>query len=133
MDPISEMIATIKNGLRIQKSEVVVPYSKLKEEIAKILVSENFLSEFKKISSKGGKKNKKEFLLLKLKYSNNLPAITEIRRVSKPGRRFYVNKKFLPKLTRGFGRVILSTSKGVMTDIKAKKMGIGGEVILKVW
>lgn len=127
-DPISDMIAQIKNGLRIQKTEIVIPFSKLKENMGRILVQEGFLENFKKI-----KKGKKEFLQLSLKYKDNLPTISEIKRVSRPGRRFYVGQKEIPKLTKGFGFLILSTPRGVMTDKKARKTGVGGEVICRVW
>ena len=127
-DPISDMIARIKNSFRIQKTEVIIPYSKLKESVAKILTEEGFLTDIKKI-----KKGKKQYIRLTLKYHNNLPAISEITRISKPGRRFYANKKDIPKLTRGFGLLIISTSKGIMTNEKAQKIGVGGEVICRVW
>ncbi len=128
-DSISDMIARIKNGLMVQKNQVQVPHSKLKENIAKILVKEEFLKGYKKT-----KKQNKEFLQLFLKYENQeTPAISEIKRVSKPGRRFYVGRKEMGRLTKGFGFLILSTPRGVMTDKTARKAGVGGEVICRIW
>jgi len=127
-DPLSDMIVRIKNGLQIQKDEIFIPFSKIKEETAKILKEKGFIDSYKKIQ-----KGKREFLVLSLKYKNNLSAISEIKRISKPGRRFYIDTKEIPKLTKGFGVLILSTSKGIMADEEAKKIGIGGEVILRVW
>ncbi len=128
-DPISDMIARIKNGLRVQKNQVQVPHSKLKENIAKILVKEGILKDYKKT-----KKQNKEFLQLFLKYEDQqTPVISEIKRISKPGRRFYVGRKEMGRLTKGFGFLILSTPKGVMTDKNAKKAGVGGEVICRIW
>jgi small subunit ribosomal protein S8 len=127
-DPISDMIIRIKNGIQVQKKEIILPASKIKEGLAKLLVTENYLDSFRKL-----KKGKKEFLVLTLKYVDDKSAISEIRRVSKPGRRFYVNNKDIPKLSKGFGKIILSTSKGIMTDKKAAEVGVGGEVMFRVW
>ena len=127
-DPISDMIIRIKNGIQIQKKEIILPFSKIKEDIVKLLVTENYLDSFKKL-----KKGKKEWLILILKYNKNQSVISEIRRVSKPGRRFYVNSKELPRLSKGFGKIILSTSKGIMTDARARKVGVGGEVMFRIW
>jgi len=128
-DSISDMIARIKNGLRVQKKQITIPHSKLKENIAKILVKEGFIKNCKKI-----KRQKKQFLQLFLKYKDQeTPAISEIKRISRPGRRFYVGQKEMIRLTKGFGFLILSTPKGVMTDKGAKKVGVGGEVICRIW
>lgn len=127
-DPISDMITRIKNGLMVKKNEVIIPFSKLKENVTKILKQENFIKDYKKI-----KKGKKEYLMLSLRYKNNISVISEIKRISKPSRKFYVGQKDMSKLTRGFGYLILSTSRGVMTDKKAKQVGVGGEVICRIW
>jgi len=128
MDSISEMIARIKNAFQVRKNEVIVPFSNLKEEIVKVLHQEGFLEGYKKIQKK-----KKEFLVISLKYKNNSPAISEIRRVSKPGRRIYAGKKEIPKFNKGFGLLIISSPKGIITDKKAKKIGIGGEIICHLY
>jgi len=127
-DPISDMIASLKNALRIKKRELIIPYSKIKENIAKILHREGFLKDCKKI-----KKRKKQYLILYLKYNRDLPAISEIKRISRPGRRFYIDQKEISKFSKGFGFLIISTSKGVMTDKNAKKAGVGGELICRIW
>lgn len=127
-DPIADMITIIRNGLSASKAEVLVCDSKLKAEILKILKKENFIGDFKKetVDDKGK-------LKVVLKYKGTTPAITSIRRVSKPGRRIYIGKNKISKIKGGRGKAIISTSRGIMTDQDARKQGIGGEVIIEVW
>lgn len=127
-DPISEMITIIRNGLSADKQEVVVWESNLKSEILKILKKEKFIEDFKK-----DKKDNKNILVIKLRYIGDAPAINEIKRMSKPGRRLYIDKNHIPNIKSGRGKVIISTSKGLLTSAEAKKEGIGGELIVEVW
>jgi len=127
-DPISDMITIIRNGLASKKKEVCVSNSKLKIEILKILKKEQFITDFKPEKSQN-----KGHLLILLKYSNNDAVISSIKRISKPGRRVYIDKNHIPNIKRGRGRMIISTSKGVITSQEARKQGVGGEVILEVW
>lgn len=128
-DPIGDMLARIKNGYLARKNVVEVPYSKMKEEIAKILVKEGYLERLKsKIQN-----SKFKVLELKLKYEGKRPAIEEVKRVSKPGVRIYAKAGEIPRVKYGLGITIVSTSKGIMTDKEAKKKNLGGEVICQVW
>ncbi len=129
-DPIGDMLIRIKNGYRARKQVVEIPYSKIKEEIAKILVKEGYLKNLK--SQMSNVKTQKT-LNLTLKYEGKKPAIEEIKRISKPGVRIYAKAGKIPKVRLGFGITILSTSKGIMTDKQAKKENLGGEVICQVW
>lgn len=127
-DPIANMISTIKNALRINSNQTLIPASNLKENVTKILKEEGFLKDYKKIVKKNH-----QYLQISLKYNQEMPAISEIQRVSRPGRRFYAGKKEIKKMSRGYGVLILSTPQGVMTDKKAQEKGVGGEIICRVW
>ncbi|TSC54384.1 MAG: small subunit ribosomal protein S8 [Microgenomates group bacterium LiPW_16] len=129
-DPIADFLARIKNGYLARKKEMTVPYSKLKENLAKILVEEGYLKEGKRQKAKGKSEDE---LILTLKYEGKKPALTDVQRVSKPGLRIYVGKRKIPKVLGGLGIVIVSTSKGLMTDEQARKKGLGGELVCKVW
>ncbi len=124
-DPISDMLTRIRNAGKAGHKTVTIPLSDLKFEIAKILKIEGYLEDFKK-SGKGSKK----VLEINLKY----PAvINEIKRVSKPGQRFYVKADKMKQFKSGYGVSIISTPKGLMTNKEAKKSGLGGEVLLEIW
>jgi len=125
MDPIADMLVSIKNALAVKKNDVEVPASKLKLELAKILKQEGFIENFQVTSSFR--------LQIKLKYRQKSPCITGLERVSRPGCRIYVKNKEIPKVLGGLGIAILSTPQGVMTDKEARQKGIGGELICKVW
>lgn len=127
-DPIAEMITIIRNGLASNKEEVRVCNSKLKVQILEVLKKDAFIDDFRKDGEKG-----KEMLLIRLSYRESEPVISTIRRVSKPGRRVYFNKLNIPNIKGGRGRVILSTSRGVLTDKEAKRLGVGGEAMIEVW
>ena len=129
-DPIADFLIRIKNGYLAKKREVTVPYSKLKENLAKILVEEGYLKELKTQNSK--LKTQKE-LLLTLKYEKKKPALTDVQRVSKPGLRIHAGKTKIPKVLGGLGATIISTPQGLMVDREARKKGLGGELICKVW
>ncbi|NQY74177.1 MAG: 30S ribosomal protein S8 [Candidatus Margulisbacteria bacterium] len=128
-DPISDMFTRIRNALSVQHEEVSVPFSRTKLSIAKILLTEGFISAYKLLDED----LKKKFIKIKLKYrKNNDPLISVIRSVSRPGRRYYVKKKEIPKVLNGFGINIISTSKGVMTGKDARKNLLGGELLGEV-
>jgi small subunit ribosomal protein S8 len=128
-DPIADMLTRIRNGVQVYKESVDVPASKFKEQIAAILVREGFLKKVERIDING-----KPFLRLTLKYGPRRErVINHIRRVSRPGRRVYVTAENLPNVRRGLGLAIISTSKGLLPDREARKLGVGGEVICEVW
>jgi len=127
-DPITDMLNQIKNAQAVEKTEVFIPLSKIKNEIALILTREGFIGETKTIT-----KGKSKILKILLKYNGKTPAITGIKRVSKPGQRIYQQSSEIKKVYGGYGASVVSTSKGLMTGKEAKKQKIGGEVLLKVW
>ena len=128
-DPIADMITRIRNAqLRILDT-VNIPNSKFRAKILEVLKEEGYISDYK-ISSN---KNNKSFLIVNLKYSNGVPVIKEIRRVSKPGRRVYSKIKDLERNFDGLGISILSTSKGVLSDNEARDEKVGGEILWKVF
>jgi len=127
-DLISDALTRIRNAYRAKKDSVEIKCSNLMERICDILKREGFIENYKKIED-----NKQGILRIYLKYEKNRPAITQIKRISKPGRRVYVTKDKVPQVLQGYGIAILTTSKGVLTDKEARKLGVGGEVICYVW
>ena len=127
-DPIGDMIARVKNAQARKHKKVELPSSKFKSKIADILKNEGFIKDFK-VSTE----EKKNILSLELKYHSGNPVISNFERVSKPGRRIFSSAQSLPKVNNGLGIAIISTPKGVMTDIDARKQKVGGEVICKVF
>tara|TARA_B100001057_G_scaffold448014_1_gene487969 strand:- start:284 stop:682 length:399 start_codon:yes stop_codon:yes gene_type:complete len=128
-DPIGDMIARVKNAQSRNHKIVELPSSNFKSKIADILKNEGFIKDFK-ISSEN---NNKPILSLELKYHSGNPVISAFERVSKPGRRIFSSAESLPKINNGLGIAIVSTPKGVMTDIDARKQRVGGEIICKVF
>ncbi|MBI2055661.1 MAG: 30S ribosomal protein S8 [Candidatus Sungbacteria bacterium] len=128
MDPISDFLNQIKNAYRARKASVVVPYSKIKDQIAGVLEDKGYIAA----KEKKGRKVRK-FLEIKLRYDGNGPAMAHIKRVSKPSRRLYVGKDDIRPVRQGFGISIVSTSKGIMAGDNARKLGLGGEMIAEVW
>ncbi len=128
MDPISDMLIRIKNAQKSGLASVQIPYSGAKFELAKIFQRENFVSTVEE----KGKKAARE-IVIKLKYEDNEPAIENIVRKSKPSRRLYIGKDKIYSVRQGYGRTIISTPKGLMTDKEAKKSGMGGELICEIW
>ncbi len=122
-DPISDMLTRIRNAQKAEHKSVIMPLSKIKLEIAKILKKENYIDDF---SVRSGKK----LLEIDLKYPK---AINEIKRVSKPGQRFYIKVDKIKPVKSGYGCSIISTPKGLMTNKEARKVGLGGEVLLEIW
>ena len=128
-DPIGDMIARIKNAQIRNHKKITLPSSKFKVKIADVLKNEGFIIDYKinKLES-----NKVD-LAIDLKYHSGSPVISTIERVSKPGRRIFSSAESLPKINNGLGIAIISTPKGVMTDIDARKQELGGEIICKVF
>ena len=126
-DPIADMLTRIRNGQSAGKKQVLLPYSKLKASIAKVLKNEGYISDFN-IESSGAHNQ----LSIDLKYYRGQPVIEKIERISRPGLRIYKSKDELPKVLGGLGIAIVSTSNGVMTDRAARAIGHGGEVICTV-
>ena len=127
-DPIGDMLARIKNSQIRNKKKVEMPSSKFKSKIADVLKEEGFIIDYKV-----EEKEKKQNLVIMLKYNSGNPVINTIERVSKPGRRIFSSAESLPKINNGLGIAIISTPKGVMTDVNARKQKIGGEIICKVF
>ncbi len=128
-DPIADMLTRIRNANQMRYKEVEVPTSTIKEEIARILKEEGFISGYKI-----KKNNIQNIIVLNLKYGDNKErVITGLKRISKPGLRVYAKANELPRVLNGLGIAIVSTSKGVMTDKKAREASLGGEVLAYVW
>jgi len=128
VDPIGDMITRIRNAQLRALNNVTIPSSKFRARILDVLKQEGYIANYK-ISSD----NKKESLLVDLKYSNGLPVIKEIKRVSKPGRRIYAKADSIAKIQNGLGLAIISTSMGIMSDNDARTKNIGGEIICRVF
>ncbi len=127
-DPISDMLARIRNAIAVNQSQISLPYSKVKETVAQILVNSGFLN---KVGVDGEGPSKRLVITIHPEGSN--AAITEISRVSKPGRRVYAKAAEIPMVKRGRGVIVISTSKGMMTGQEAKAQSLGGELICKVY
>ncbi|MGH7237665.1 MAG: 30S ribosomal protein S8 [Candidatus Saccharimonadales bacterium] len=127
-DPIADMLARIRNAINVRKSEVSLPYSNSKEAVARLLADNQFIVAAG-VSGEGVEK----VLQISLNNDNDNAHITEISRLSKPGRRQYTRAAKIPTVKRGRGIVIISTSRGMMTGSEAKKLGIGGELICEVY
>ena len=128
-DPIADMLTRVRNANQMRYNEVVVPSSKMKIEIAKILKSEGFIADYK--VEKG---EVQDNIIITLKYGKNKErVISGLKRISKPGLRVYAKAEEIPTVLNGLGISIVSTSKGVMTDREARKLKIGGEVMAYVW
>ena len=127
-DPIGDMLARIKNSLLRNHKKVDLPSSKFKIKIAEVLKNEGYIVDYKVSTDE-----KKPTLEIFLKYNSGEPVISSIQRVSKPGRRIFSSAESLPKINNGLGIAIVSTPKGVMSDVDARKQKIGGEIICKVF
>ncbi|HUV59345.1 MAG TPA: 30S ribosomal protein S8 [Desulfatiglandales bacterium] len=128
-DPIADLIVRIKNAIMVSYDKVEVPSSKIKINIVKILKFEGYIRNYKII-----KGSKQDIIVIYLKYNEDKsPVIKDLKRISKPSCRVYSRYKKIPRVLNGLGINIVSTSKGVLTDREARKMGIGGEIICSVW
>lgn len=127
-DPIADMLTRIRNAVSIKAEKVDIPASRMKLEIAKILKEEGFIKAYKILKDK-----RQGVLRIVLKYADNENVISGLKRVSRPGRRVYVNKEKIPKVMGGVGIAILTTSKGVLSDKVCRQEELGGEIICYVW
>jgi len=129
-DTISDMLTRIRNAHMVKHQIVQIPATKMSFEIARILKEEGYIEDVESYEE-----NKRKYLLISLKYigKTRKPVICKIERVSKPGLRVYSSSKQLPKVLDDLGIAIISTSKGIMTNFKAKELGIGGEVLCYIW
>lgn len=129
-DPISDMLTRVRNASKARLDTAVIPSSKLKTEIAKILLEEGYINSFEVSDGE----NINGILKIYLKYGKDRKGVIEgLKRISKPGLRVYAEKENIPRVLGGLGTVIISTSQGIMTGKKAKKLGIGGEIICYIW
>lgn len=133
-DPIADMLTRIRNAVMSGQALVAMPSSKIKVEIAKIMKDEGYLEGYEMVE---GENQTQKVLRLKIKYvgerRTRRPVLSGIERISKPGRRIYTKKQDIPWVLSGIGVAILSTPKGVMTGVRARQLGVGGEIICKVW
>jgi small subunit ribosomal protein S8 len=128
-DPIADMLTRIRNANSARHERVEIPASRMKLEIARLLLEQGYIEKFEVVPGEHG-----EVIAIDLKYGRNRErVISGIRRVSKPGRRIYANKETLPKVLGGLGTAIISTSRGVVTSAEAKRLGVGGEVVCFIW
>ena len=127
-DPIADMLTRIRNALAVRKRTVKIPASNMKQSIATVLKQEGYISGVE--TQKDGPH---ENMTITLRYADGVGAIEEIQRVSRPGRRVYCNAEDLPRVNGGLGIVMVSTSKGLMTDREARSSGVGGEVVCRVF
>jgi len=131
-DPLADFLTTIRNAARASKSEIRVPWSRMRSDVAHILKNEGYVLEVEKVSDKAVKAGKPE-LRVKLRGTGKTRAITQITRISKPGRRQYVGAKEIPRVLGGMGVSVVSTPRGVMAGHQAKKQNLGGELLLTVY
>lgn len=128
-DPVADMLTMIRNALAVKSSKVLVPFSQLKYGIAKILEKEGFVEKVEK-RGRGSKRN----IEIVLKYAKDgTPAISGLKRISKPGQRIYLPYKKIKRVKGGYGIAIISTSKGLLTDKEARRQKTGGEVLCEIW
>lgn len=127
-DPIGDMLAQIKNAALARKAEIMLPYSRMKKDVATILMTAGYVARVEKIGEEP-----KSQLRIVLSYDNGAPVLTGVSRKSKPGMRVYVGKDKIPTVLGGMGIAILSTPQGVITGKEAKKRGLGGELLCEVW
>lgn len=127
-DPIADMLTRLRNAVAVKKPEVVLPFSKVKFSIAKLLEAEHYIKKAEKIEVTA-----RPFIRVELKYENGRPALNHLKRISKPGQKIYVNKENVPRVLNGFGLAIVSTSKGIMSSTQARRDKVGGELMCEIW
>jgi small subunit ribosomal protein S8 len=131
-DPISDFLTRVRNAIRAAHETVDIPSSKLKAELARILAEQGYIDSWSLVPA--GDQRAGELIQIRLKYSEDRrSAISGLRRVSRPGRRTYVDAKHIPRVLGGMGTSIISTSRGVMTGHDARAAGVGGEILAQVW
>lgn len=126
-DPIADMLTRLRNAAMVRKQDVVLPLSRMKFEIAKILEKEGYVSDVEKTDAHHGQ------LKFKVRFTEDGPVMRDVRRVSKPGLRVYATKTELPRVLNGQGIAIISTSAGLMTNRDARKRGLGGEIVCEIY
>ncbi len=127
-DPVADFLTRLKNACRADLEEFTAPHSRLKVDIARILEEEGYIWNYEVVTT--GKYPK---IKVKVKYADGRPVLTDLKRISKPGRRHYVGSKEIPRVLNGLGIAILSTPKGVMTGSRARRQKLGGELLAYVW
>jgi small subunit ribosomal protein S8 len=127
-DPIADMIIRIKNACMAERKDLVMPHSKVKEAIVKLLKENNYITDYELIE----KEPQKEIKII-LRYVGKLSVITNVKRVSKPGRRTYVKAGEIPQTLNGYGLTIISSNLGIMDDKAARKAKVGGEILCQIW
>jgi len=128
-DPIADMLTRIRNASSARHEQVEIPASRMKNDIAKLMLAQGWIADYKLRAAAQG-----EVILITLKYGRNRErVISGIKRVSKPGRRIYARKDTLPKVLGGLGTAIISTSRGLVTSAEAQRLGVGGEVVCFIW
>jgi small subunit ribosomal protein S8 len=127
-DPIADFLTRIRNASKARKIRVDIPASNMKKNLAEILKKQNFVKDFSVIED-----NKQNIIRVELKYTNGSPAISGLKRISKPGLRIYKDSKELPRVLNGLGIAVISTPNGLLTDKEAKTKSVGGEVVCYIW
>ena len=127
-DPIADMLTRIRNASAIRKLEVLMPFSKVKFSIAKVLEKEHYIKKVEKVTD-----NNFSTLKIDLKYNKQEPGIKHLKRISTPGQRVYINSQEIPVVLNGYGLAIISTSKGILSDKEARSQKMGGEYICEIW
>jgi small subunit ribosomal protein S8 len=136
-DPIADMLTRIRNAQAVKKETVLIPYSRIKLEILEVLQKNGFVGGVEKVKRRTKDSQigaSKKFIEVSIKYDKEgRPRISEIKRVSKPSKRVYIKEKDIWPIKKGLGLRILSTSRGILSDLEAKKLKLGGEILLEVW
>jgi small subunit ribosomal protein S8 len=127
-DPISDFLTRVRNASKARKLRVDIPASKMKKNLAEILKTQKFINDYSVVED-----NKQNILRVELKYTNGSPAISGLKKISKPGLRVYKKSDKLPKVLNGLGIAVVSTSQGLLTDREARKQAVGGEVVCHIW
>ncbi len=127
-DPISDFLTRVRNASKARKLRIDIPASSMKKNLAEILKTQKFINDYSVVED-----NKQNILRLELKYTNGNPAISGLKKISKPGLRVYKKSDELPKVLNGLGVAVVSTSQGLLTDKEARKQAIGGEVVCYIW
>jgi len=127
-DPVADFLTRLKNACRAELEEFTAPYSRLKADIAKILEEEGYIWNYEVVTT-----GKFPEIKVKVKYHEGRPVLTDLKKVSKPGRRQYAGSREIPRVLNGLGIAIVSTSKGVMTGASARRQNLGGEILAYVW
>lgn len=127
-DPIADFLTRIRNASKAKKPRVDIPASNMKRSLAEILKSQNFIKDYSIVED-----NKQNIIRVELKYTNGSPAISGLKRISKPGLRIYKNSSDLPRVLNGLGVAVISTPKGLLTDKDARTQSVGGEIVCYIW